>query len=345
MFANRHLAPLARLVLPVFGALISLHCGSSTPTGPGTSATVSAITFGTTTVAAGSALQGTVTLAGAAPASGVTVSLTSSNPAVATVQTPVTVPAGASSAAISVTGLTVGTATITASLNGTSRQSPPLTVGPAIAVASITLNVPTVVGGDTINGTVTLTAAVPQSGAVVSLSGTDPVIVASTVTVLAGATSAPFALLTRVVSSTIVATVTASLGGVSKTATLSVTRPTVATASFGVTGPTETETCTLANSGTTLNCTFNGSTSTAPGTIVAWDWSYTVGSTLTQTTSGPMLTMPAVSCAWLPPPPLPAGASALTLVVKLIVHDDLGNASEAAVHSGARLIPRGACGY
>src|SRR5258708_30780931 len=94
MFANRHLAPLARLVLPIFGTLISLHCGSGTPTSPGTGATVSAISFGTTTVAAGSTLQGTVTLAGAAPAPGVTVLFTSSNPALATVQTPVTVPAG-----------------------------------------------------------------------------------------------------------------------------------------------------------------------------------------------------------------------------------------------------------
>jgi hypothetical protein len=306
---------------------------------------VSAITFSATSVAAGAALQGTLTLGGAAPAQGVTVSLTSSNPAVATVQTPVMVPAGASSAAISVTGVAAGTTTITASFNGTSRQSPLITVGPSIAVASISLDVPTVVGGNTINGTVTLTAAAPLNGAVVSLSGTDPVIVASTVTVPVGATSAPFSLLTRVVSSKMDVTVTASLGGVSATATLSVTRATVATASFGVTGPTETETCALANNGTTLNCTFDGSTSTAPGTIVAWDWSYTVASTLTQTTSGPVLTLPSVKCGWLPPPPLPAGATALTLVVKLIVHDDLGNVSAPAIHSGARLIPRGACGY
>jgi hypothetical protein len=207
------------------------------------------------------------------------------------------------------------------------------------------LDVATIVGGTTITGTVTLTAAAPQDGAVVSLSGSDPVIVASTITVPAGATSAPFALLTRTVGSTMNVTITASLGGASKSATLSLTRPTVATASFGVRGSTETETCTLANNGNTLNCTFDGSTSTAPGTIIAWDWSYTVGTTLTQTTSGPVLTMPSVSCSWLPPPPLPAGASALTLVVKLVVHDNLGNVSAAAIDGGARLIPKGACGY
>src|SRR5260370_27758917 len=110
---------------------------------------------------------------------------------VATVQPPVPVQAGASSATFLVTSFTAGTTTITASLNGASRQSPTLTIGPPITVASISLDVATVVGGTTITGTVTLTAAAPQNGAVVSLSGTDPVIVASTITVPAGAPTPP----------------------------------------------------------------------------------------------------------------------------------------------------------
>src|SRR3989442_2759423 len=45
----------------------------------------------------------------------------------------------------------------------------------------------------------------------------------------------------------------------SASAVLPVTRPTVATANFGISGPTETETCTMTNNGNTLNCTFNRS--------------------------------------------------------------------------------------
>ena len=138
---------------------------------------------------------------------------------------------------------------------------------------------------------------------------------------------------------------TAAYGGISESATLAVTPPTTATANFGVTGPSETETCTLTNGGATLDCTFNGSTSTAPGTIVEWDWSYGVSSFLSQTTTGPVLSMPAFNCNLMPPPPLPSGAQWLTMTVKLTVRDDRGNVSPEAADSGIRLFPQGACGY
>ena len=113
--------------------------------------------------------------------------------------------------------------------------------------------------------------------------------------------------------------------------TVSVMPPTVATASFGVAGPTETETCSMANGGNTLNCTFNGSTSTAPGTIVAWDWTYGVpGATMfSQRTTGAVLTQPAVNCSFLPAPPLPAAPADqfFKLTVTLKVTDSLGNVS------------------
>jgi hypothetical protein len=126
---------------------------------------------------------------------------------------------------------------------------------------------------------------------------------------------------------------------------LSVTRATQATANFGVSGPTETETCTLTNNGSTLDCTFNGATSTAPGTITAWDWSFGVAKTFAQTTTGPVLTMPAVDCSIVPSPPFPAGVTWFALTVKLKVHDNLGNVSAEAVDSGVRLFPQGVCGF
>jgi hypothetical protein len=138
-------------------------------------------------------------------------------------------------------------------------------------------------------------------------------------------------------------TISASYGGVSQSAMLSVTRPTVATAIFGVSGPTQTDTCTLTNNGNTLNCTFNGSTSTAPGNIVEWDWTYGVATTFAQTTSGPQLTMPTVTCALVPPPPLPAQGFMMT--VTLQIRDDLGNVSPVATDSGIRLFPQSVCGF
>jgi hypothetical protein len=219
----------------------------------------------------------------------------------------------------------------------------PITAGPVLS--SMSLSSSSVVGGNTVNGTATLTGAAPAGGASVSLSGSDPAVtVPASVTVQAGSTSATFTISTRAVGGTIAATISGSYGGASASTVLSVTRPTVATANFGVSGPSETETCTMADANT-VNCTFNGSTSTAPGTITAYDWSYTVATTFSQTTSGAVLTMPSVNCSFLPPPPLPAGASWFTLIVKLKIHDSLGNVSEEKVDSGARLLPQGVCGF
>jgi hypothetical protein len=147
------------------------------------------------------------------------------------------------------------------------------------------------------------------------------------------------------VGGTIQSTITGVYGGASASAELSVTAPTTATASFGVTGPSQTDTCGMANGGNTLDCTFNGSTSTAPAAITAWDWSYIGATTLAQTTAGPQLTLPTVSCAWLPPPPLPIGSSWLTITVTLVVHDALGNISAPAINGGVRVFPQGVCGY
>jgi len=307
---------------------------------------MSGVTLSASTIGVGGVAQGTVAVA-ATTTTAASVTLTSSNPAVASVPSSVTIPVGASTAAFTITGIAAGTASVTASLNGSSSQSPSLTVA-RVAVSTITLSASTVVGGESVTGTIGLTASAPVGGAVVAISGGDPLIIPDTVTVAAGGTSATFTVRTRLVGGTIPGTVTASYGGGSASATVSVTKPTVATGSFGITGPTETDTCTMTNGGNTLNCTFNGTTSTAPGNIVAWDWSYRVGTMapLTQTTSSAILALPAANCGWLPAPPLPAGGNQwLTLIVTLKVHDDLGNVSAEAVNNGARVIPLGVCGY
>jgi len=337
----------AAYVGTIVAAVAAIHCsGSASPATPSNSGgTITSVTLNTSTIVAGSTTQGSVTLAAAAAAGGANVALTSSNPAVATVQTPVTIAAGSSSAPFTVTAVGSGTATITATLNGSSGQSPTLTVTRAAALSSITLSASTVVGGSLVTGTATLTAAAPAGGAVVSLSSADPVTVPPSVTVPGGSTTATFSAVTRVVGGTIIATISGSYGGASASATLSVTRPSTATASFGVTGPHETETCVLANSGAAIDCIFDGSTSTAPSTIVAWDWTYGITTTRAQTTTGPRLTTPAFDCGMLPPPPLPANSSSLTMTVTLKIHDDAGNVSAVVTDNGVRLLPQGSCGY
>ena len=305
---------------------------------------MSGVTLSVPTMGIGSTAQGTVTLT-AAPTAAASITLTSSNPAVLTVSSPLSLAAGSSTATFTITGVGAGTASVAASLNGSTSQSSSVTVA-RVALSTMTLSVATVVGGNTVTGTVNLTASAPLGGAAVAVTASDPITAPGTVTVPAGATSATFSVATRLVGGTIVGTVTASYGGASASAGLSVTKPTVATASFGVTGPTESDTCTIGNGGNTLNCTFNGSTSTAPGNIVAWDWSYRVATTIALTTTGPVLTNPSVDCGWLPAPPLPAGGPTwLPLVVTLKVRDDLGNVSAEMTNSGARVFPQGVCGY
>ena len=337
--------PPAALAFTIVAAISTIHCASSnSPTAPSGGSAISGVTLTASTLSVGTTAQGPVTLSTPATTA-TTVTLTTSNAQIVSVQTPVTIAVGGTTASFAIRAIGPGTATITASAGGSTRQSPTVTVtGQAFAV-SVSLAASTVVGGNQVNGTITLGAPAPAGGAVITLSATDPLIVPATLTVPAGSTTATFIVTTRAVGGTITGTITVIYGDATASVTLSATKPTVATARFGVTGPTETETCTLANDGATLDCTFNGSTSSAPGNIVAWDWSWGVATTFTQTTTGPILTIPRVSCALIPPPPLPADKQWFTMTVTLKIHDDLGNVSAAAINSDVRLIPKGACGF
>ena len=342
------LPALVRVAAAVAALLSTVQCGS-TATSPTSTTGVSAVSLSATSVTAGTSGQGTVTLAAAAPTGGANITLASSNPAVATVPATVTVPAGSTTATFAITAVAPGTTTITASMNGSSSQSPALTVTARATLVSITFANGSVVGGDPAIGTVTLSSGAPAGGAVVALSGSDPVTLPPSVTVLAGATTATFSALTRAVPATVASTITGTYAGTSMSVVLSVTKPTVATASFGVSGPTETDTCSMANGGRTLACTFNGSTSTAPGPIVAWEWTYGVpsGKLFSQTTSVATLKDPDVDCSFLPSPPLPAAPADqfFKLTVTLRVRDSLGNVSAVATNPNARVFPSGVCGF
>jgi trimeric autotransporter adhesin len=338
------------LAAVLFSAMAAAHCGGSMAAPSGTStSTVSGVTLSASTVVAGSSGQGTIGLTAPALAGGAGVALSSSNPAVASVPATVTVPAGSSSMPFTITAVAAGTVTFTASTGGSSSQSAMLTVAAArsVGLLSIVLGQSSVVGGDSVTAIATLTGPAPAGGAAVTLSGGEAVTVPASVNVAAGASSATFTIQTRQVGGSIASTIGGAYGGASASAELTITGPGGATASFGVTGPTLTDTCALTNNGNAIDCTFNGSTSSSPGTIVAWDWTYnTIAATFSQTTTGAVLAQPAVNCSLLPAPPLPDGVTFLPLTVTLKVHDNLGNVSAVATNrGGARLFPNGTCGF
>src|SRR5688572_9632869 len=94
--------------------------------------------------------------------------------------------------------------------------------GDDIRLLSVSVNPTSVVGGNSLQGTVTLTGAAPAGGAVVTLSdNSEAAMVPASVTVPAGATSATFEITTPAVTASTPVTITGTFG-VSKQATLTV---------------------------------------------------------------------------------------------------------------------------
>lgn len=95
---------------------------------------------------------------------------------------------------------------------------------PAVQVQSLTLSANTVAGGGTVQGTVLLNAAAPAGGAAVSLSSDSTTVsVPATVTVPAGSVSATFTVTANTVGANQTVNLTASYGGSSAKAALTVT--------------------------------------------------------------------------------------------------------------------------
>ena len=189
-------------------------------------ASLASVSIKPSSITGGQLATGTVTLSGAAPAGGAIVSLASANPA-ASLPNSITVQASASSANFPVSTLTVTATTagnITASYAGISK-SVTLTVNPAVPVAllSLSVNPKTVVGGSSSVGTVTL-SKVTSSPVIVSLASSKPknAMIPASVTVPAGASSAAFNISTTTTNKKINATISASYGGATKSATLTI---------------------------------------------------------------------------------------------------------------------------
>jgi hypothetical protein len=214
---------------PAFGALSAsdfevVQLGYN-PSGAVAGPALSALSISPSSVTGGQPAAGTVTLTSAAPAGGLVVDLSTGHPAV-TVPATVTVNAGAASANFAVTTSPVGApanATITASYNGVDKSAP-LALRPPV-LNSLSLNPTAVVGGANATGTVALSGKAPLGGIVVKLSSSKPsrAGVPPSVTVAAGASSANFTVTTTTGGKTS-ATITASFGGVTKKASLTIKR-------------------------------------------------------------------------------------------------------------------------
>src|SRR5262249_8364847 len=123
---------------------------------------------------------------------------------------------------------------ISGTLGGT--QTALITVlAPPLSLASLALAPASVVGGSPSTGTATITSAAPAAGTVVTLTSGNSTVasVPASVTIAAGATSATVPVTTTAVATGTPVTLTGGAGGVSRSATLTVT-PNLA----GFRGPT-----------------------------------------------------------------------------------------------------------
>jgi hypothetical protein len=228
-----------------------------------------------------SALSGcTVTLTQTAPAGGSTVTLASNNASL-TVPASVIVAAGATTATFNATaGATIASnqsATVTATL-GASSQTATINLLAPVLVSGVVCS-PTSLGQSAVSTcTVTLTQTAPTGGSTVTLgSNNASLTVPASVIVAAGATTATFnATAAATIASNQSATVTATLGASSQTATINLLAPVLVSGvvcsptSLGqsaVSGCTVTLTQTAPTGGSTVTLGSNNASLTVPASV------------------------------------------------------------------------------
>jgi hypothetical protein len=254
----------------------SLNDVSTTFTMYVTAIGLSSITVDPTSVLGGVSATGKVTLASAAPAGGLVVTLTSSNTAAAKAPASVTVSAGATTASFTVSTFVVSatkSVTLSAIANGLTKTC---TLSVTAMLKSHAISPSSAYGGLNSTGTVTLAAPAPAGGAVVNLSSNSGVAgVPATVTVLEGATTATYPITTTPVSVNTVASITASYNGANLIAKLTVKPPIISKVvllpTIVIGGGSSVGTVTLTGAapagGTIVTLTSNNAGATAPGSV------------------------------------------------------------------------------
>ena len=192
------------------------------------------VTATPSTVVGGASTRITISLvAGSvAPSNGFSFSVSSSNSTVLQVPSNVFMPGGSSSVSFNATTRSV---TSTQSINirirnnQLGRRNLTVTVTPSappppapLSLSAVTLASSTVVGGNSVQGTVRLSAAAPSATTVTLASSNAAASVPASVTVAAGASSANFTVSTTAVSTTTSATITGVFNGVTRSATLTI---------------------------------------------------------------------------------------------------------------------------
>jgi hypothetical protein len=165
-------------------------------------------------------LQGTVTLTSPAPTGGLIVNLSSSSPSV-TLPSAILVPFGITVQAFQIgiaPSASTASTTITASYAGVSFSAP-LTIGQL----ALSIGLPSVAGGLPDTGIVSLPTPAPGGGAAVALTSNSPnAMVPASVIIPAGSMSQSFTIATVLSPPTTTATISATYGGVSQTANVTV---------------------------------------------------------------------------------------------------------------------------
>lgn len=192
---------------------------------------LTSFTLSSNNVSGGSLITGTLTFSGPIPPSPFSatndalVTLKSTHPAIG-LSPLVAVPVGQSSVTfnISVRNVPVTTSLeIVAAYDNTALRAPVTVNGTAASLASVTLNVTTLSGGQGGVGHVNLTAPAPAGHVLVSLSGSHPAInLPADVTISSGSTSGLFSYTATAVASTTPATITANYGPTSASANLTI---------------------------------------------------------------------------------------------------------------------------
>jgi hypothetical protein len=203
---------------------------------PVTTALITAVTLSPAKVTGLAPATATVHLSTAAPVGGYTIIIASSNPAIANVPGPtITFPAGSTSVKFSIATASVisaQTVTISAKAGGLSKAAT-LTVKPPAAIVAVMPK--SVAGGNSSLGIVTLSAPSTLDISVDLSSNCSAAGVPSSIVIPAGQSDAEFDVTTVPVLSNTTATITASEGGASSSAKLTVKPPTLSALSLAPT--------------------------------------------------------------------------------------------------------------
>jgi hypothetical protein len=174
----------------------------------------------------------TAIISAPAPLGGMTLSLTSGSDKATPESATIDIPAGQTSGGMTVKTVSVAAdtaATLTATLRGTSKTAILTVLAPVLE--SVSLNPSTVQGGKPTTGTITLSGKAPEGGLTVNLSSSQPAKAklpgSASVTVPGGETSAVLLVQTVPVASETQATITGTLHGASKSASLTIRPPTL----------------------------------------------------------------------------------------------------------------------